>query len=459
MFKKKLAIALGMVAVLSLTACSKGTVAKVNDTEITADDLKVAKAIITSVNEYKTGKGAEDMSKEEEEELEKNAATFLVDSEVVYQQAIADGITVKSEDNDSRTSELKEALKENPKFKKDLEDNGVTEESLENFIAKDNVINAYRDAFNEKQTVSDAEISAYYAKHREEFKKDMVDASHILFATVDRNQNAVSDEKKEEIKKTAEEVQKRAASGEDFAALAKKYSDDKKTGEKGGDLGYFTKDAKDALFTREVFKLKKGDVSKLIATNNGYEIVKINDIKSEIVINAYRDAFNEKQTVSDAEISAYYAKHREEFKKDMVDASHILFATVDRNQNAVSDEKKEEIKKTAEEVQKRAASGEDFAALAKKYSDDKKTGEKGGDLGYFTKDAKDALFTREVFKLKKGDVSKLIATNNGYEIVKINDIKSEIKELDKCKEEIKKKILDEKYIKHVEQLVEKAEVK
>ena len=282
MFKKKLAIALGMVAVLSLTACSKGTVAKVNDTEITADDLKVAKSIITSVNEYKTGKDAEDMSKEEEEELEKNAATFLVDSEVVYQQAIADGITVKSEDNDSRTSELKEALKENPKFKKDLEDNGVTEEALENFIAKDNVINAYRDAFNEKQTVSDAEISAYYAKHREEFKKDMVDASHILFATVDRNQNAVSDEKKEEIKKTAEEVQKRAASGEDFAALAKKYSDDKKTGEKGGDLGYFTKDAKDALFTREVFKLKKGDVSKLIATNNGYEIVKINDIKSEI---------------------------------------------------------------------------------------------------------------------------------------------------------------------------------
>lgn len=121
--------------------------------------------------------------------------------------------------------------------------------------------------------------------------------------------------------------------------------------------------------------------------------------------------------------------------------------------------KKKKYKKTAEEVQKRAASGEDFAALAKKYSDDKKTGEKGGDLGYFTKDAKDALFTREVFKLKKGDVSKLIATNNGYEIVKINDIKSEIKELDKCKEEIKKKILDEKYIKHVEQLVEKAEVK
>ena len=281
MFKKKLAIALGMAAVLSLTGCSKGTVATVNDTKITADDLKVAETILSTVNEYKTGKSVEDMSKDEQEELEKTAATFLVDSEVVYQQAIADGITVKAEDNDSRTSELKAALEENPTFKKDLEDNGITEEEINNFIAKDNVINAYRDAFNEKQTVSDAEIQSYYEKHREEFKKDMIDASHILFATVDRNLNSVSDEKKEEIKAKAEEVQKKAVEGEDFAELAKKYSDDKKTGEKGGALGYFTKDDKDALFTREVFKLKKGDVSDLIVTNNGYEIVKINDLKTE----------------------------------------------------------------------------------------------------------------------------------------------------------------------------------
>lgn len=307
MFKKKLAIALSMAAVLSLTGCSKGTVAKVNDTKITADDLKVAETILSTVNEYKIGKSAEDMSKEEQKELESIAATFLVDSEVVYQQAIADGITVKAEDNDSRTTELKEALKENPKFKKDLEDNGVTEEELENFIAKDNVINAYRDAFDEKQTVSDAEIQAYYEKHREEFKEEMVDASHILFATVDRNLNAVSDDKKAEIKTKAEEVQKKAVAGEDFAELAKKYSDDKKTGEKGGSLGYFTKDAKDALFTREVFKLKKGDVSELITTNNGYEIVKINDIKTE------QKALNKcKEEIKKKILDEKYMKHVEQ---------------------------------------------------------------------------------------------------------------------------------------------------
>lgn len=311
MFKKKLVIALSMVAVLSLTGCSKGTVATVNDTKITSEDLRVAKAILTTVNEYKTGKTAEDMSKDEQKELEKTAATFLVDNEVVYQKAIEDGITVKSEDNDSRASELKSALAENPKFKKDLEDNGVTEEALDNFIAKDNVINAYRDEFDEKQTVSDEEIKDYYEKHRDEFKEDMVDALHILFATVDRNLNSVSNEKKEEIKTKAEEVQKKAASGEDFAELAKKYSDDKKTGEKGGDLGYFTKDSKDALFTREVFKLKKGDISKLISTNNGYEIVKINDIKSE-----QKDLEKCKNEIKQKILNEKYIKHVEKLVED-----------------------------------------------------------------------------------------------------------------------------------------------
>lgn len=311
MFKKNLVLALGMAAVLSLTGCAKGTIATVNDTKITEDDLRVAEAIISSVNEYKTGKSAEDMTKEEEKELKTTAANFLVDSEVVYQKAIADGITVESAKNDGASVELKEALKENPIFKKDLENNGVTEEELENYIAKDNVINAYKEQFKEKQTVSDAEIQEYYNSHRDEFKEKMVDASHILFATVERDLTSVSDEKKEEIKKTAEDVLKRAKSGEDFAALAKKYSDDKKTGEKGGALGLFDKDSKDALFTREVFKLKDGEVSDLITTNRGYEIVKVNSTKEE-----QRELAKCKGEIKNKILNEKYVKHVEELVKE-----------------------------------------------------------------------------------------------------------------------------------------------
>lgn len=311
MFKKKLVLALGMVAILSLTGCSKGTIATVNDTKITSDDLKVAEAIISSVNEYKTGRTFEDMSKEEQEELKTTAANFLVDSEVVYQKALEDGITIENAENDSREIELIDALKENPIFKKDLEDKGITKEELKSYIEKDNVINAYKEQFNEKQNVTDQEIQDYYNEHRDEFKNKMIDASHILFATVDRDLKSVSDEKKEEIKKTAEDVLKRAKSGEDFGELAKKYSDDKKTGEKGGSLGLFDRDSKDALFSREAFKLNNGEVSDLITTNRGYEIVKVNSTKEE-----QKELAKCKEEVKKKILNERYVKHVEQLIKE-----------------------------------------------------------------------------------------------------------------------------------------------
>lgn len=311
MFKKKLVLALGMAAILSLTGCSKGTIATVNDTKITSDDLKVAEAIISSVNEYKTGRTFEDMSKEEQEELKTTAANFLVDSEVVYQKALEDGITIENAENDSREIELIDALKENPIFKKDLEDKGITKEELKSYIEKDNVINAYKEQFNEKQNVTDQEIQDYYNEHRDEFKNKMIDASHILFATVDRDLKSVSDEKKEEIKKTAEDVLKRAKSGEDFGELAKKYSDDKKTGEKDGSLGLFDRDSKDALFSREAFKLNNGEVSDLITTNRGYEIVKVNSTKEE-----QKELAKCKEEVKKKILNERYVKHIEQLIKE-----------------------------------------------------------------------------------------------------------------------------------------------
>ncbi len=59
--------------------------------------------------------------------------------------------------------------------------------------------------------------------------------------------------------------------------------------------------------------------------------------------------------------------------------------------------------------------------MAKKYSDDKATGKNGGQLGYFTKDDKNAEFTKEVFKLKKNEVSNVFETSYGYHIVKVTD--------------------------------------
>lgn len=66
--------------------------------------------------------------------------------------------------------------------------------------------------------------------------------------------------------------------GADFASLAKEYSQDKGSASQGGDLGYLTRGVGEE-FDKIVFALKKGEVSQVIKSNQGFQIVKLEDIR------------------------------------------------------------------------------------------------------------------------------------------------------------------------------------
>ena len=102
---------------------------------------------------------------------------------------------------------------------------------------------------------------------------------------------------------------------------------------------------------------------------------------------------------------------------------------------------------------------ESFEDLAKKYSDDKLNGKNGGNLGYFTKDDKNIEFTSAVFNLNKGEVSDVFETSYGYHIVKINDKRIHTKEYEECKDEVRKIILNDKYVNHIEELNKSSKIK
>jgi len=101
--------------------------------------------------------------------------------------------------------------------------------------------------------------------------QETVTASHILFEVPE----GATPEEEAEIKAKAESVLKRAKAGEDFASLAKQYSDDTGSKDEGGNLGAFTRNSVVEEFANAAFSLKVGEISDLVRTQYGYHIIKV----------------------------------------------------------------------------------------------------------------------------------------------------------------------------------------
>lgn len=149
----------------------------------------------------------------------------------------------------------------------------------------------------------------------------------------------------------------------------------------------------------------------------------------------------EKKLTKD-EIQKYYD---ENIKGDM-SAKHILIS-VNTNEDADEDEKKEaeeEALKEAKKVIQKLNDGEDFDKLAKKYSDDKATASKGGDLGSFAYDDMVAEFSKACAELKVNEYTKEpVKTTYGYHII-LKTKQEEKKKLSEVKTEIKEKLREQK---------------
>ncbi len=132
--------------------------------------------------------------------------------------------------------------------------------------------------YQKDMTVKEPEIEAFYNDNMDMFTQEaQVKASHILISTT-RNKRSVED-----AKKRAEEVYRKVQQGEDFAALAKEYSDDPGSAAKGGELGFFPRGRMVGPFEDAAFGLKVGEVSKPVETQFGYHIIKVTDRKEKKV--------------------------------------------------------------------------------------------------------------------------------------------------------------------------------
>lgn len=128
-----------------------------------------------------------------------------------------------------------------------------------------------RDEVIEADTViDDEELRRLYEEEQPELE---VRARHILL----RVPEDATPEQRDSVRALAEELQQRAAAGEDFAALAEQHSADPGSASDGGDLGYFGRDQMVPPFEDAAFALDVGEVSDVVETPFGYHVIKVED--------------------------------------------------------------------------------------------------------------------------------------------------------------------------------------
>ena len=131
-----------------------------------------------------------------------------------------------------------------------------------------------RDQVRSRITVTPQDVEAFYNANVQQYQTpEQVRASHILLKTDGKDEAAV--------RKQAEDILKQArAAGADFAALAKKYSEDDGSKATGGDLDYFSKGRMVPEFESAAFAMQPGQVSDLVKSQFGFHIIKVVDKKA-----------------------------------------------------------------------------------------------------------------------------------------------------------------------------------
>jgi len=221
-------------------------------------------------------------------------------------------------------------------------------------------------------------------------------------------------------------------------------------------------------------------VEKLRAALTGWMTVGDKELEAEYrlrnekvklaVVTVTADSLRSQVNVPDADVSTYFDAHKDEFKipekrkiryllvdldgirakvvvpqadidrayndgieqystPEQLRASHILLKTDGKDDAAV--------KAKAEDILKQAKGGADFAALARKYSEDEASAKNGGDLDYFGRGRMVPEFDTAAFAMEPGQISDLVKTQYGYHIIKLVEKKAgTVKPLAEVREQI-----------------------
>ncbi len=222
--------------------------------------------------------------------------------------------------------------------------------------------------------LTDREITEKLVKEAYDYSKEDRKIRHILVIV---KENA----SEEQVRAAMERIQKvkNEVTPENFADLAKQYSDDGYSKEQGGNLGYFTVMQLPYELEKAMYQTPKGGISNIVRSKYGFHILMVEDI---------RPAYGQ------------------------VQLAQILI----RPQKVGGDDK---AKALADSLYQALKGGSKFEELAIQFSHDNSSKSRAGIIGWVGINKFAADFEKEVFALAKdGDISQPIKSSAGWHILK-----------------------------------------
>ncbi len=202
----------------------------------------------------------------------------LVQDQLLLQQATELKLTVSGDEVDRAVEQIKRDYGlDDAQLKDELRKQGQTmaayRQNTKREILKYRVLNI---AVGSKINVGDSEVQSYYDRHMKSANLQ-VRASHIFIAIPENADNATVLERE----KLAKSLLARAQSGEDFAKLAREYSEDSGTRNEGGDLGFIGRDILPKPLEELVFSMKVGDVRGPVRADRGFHVIRLVDRRTK----------------------------------------------------------------------------------------------------------------------------------------------------------------------------------
>lgn len=248
-----------------------GTAARVNGAEIS--NLRLERHF----DDYVKGKGrniSKMINPKVYKKLKREALDQLIEKELLWQEAQRLGIQVSEEDVAAALREQEAQYKSRDAYLRKLENAGFDEKGYAEYVKREIAVQRCMEQAFPPAPVTDADVHEFYVANPDKFTRpEAARARHVLIRV-----QAGADEVQRKLARSRinEVLAKARKKGQDFAELARRYSEDTSAAD-GGDLGVFARGRMVPPFDEAVFSMKPGQISGVVETEYGYHVIKVEE--------------------------------------------------------------------------------------------------------------------------------------------------------------------------------------